>query len=156
MGKRILILALLLAGCFNVMADGHVIWSYQVKRISKTTAEIKIRATIDDDSHLFAIQSDSNAVFGPISLEFTFTPSDKYSLSGKMIEPKPKQEYDNMFECNTFFHTKEVVFKQNIEINNPDEDFMIKVNIYGQTCTGAGCSMVDHDMQIAIERTDNQ
>ena len=152
MRKSISFLILTIVFCFNVLASSHVKWSYSVKRTTATEAEINLTATIDDGFHFYAMQSDPTVEFGPNKLEFTFTKSNNYNLIGKMVEPKPIQEYEKMFECNTYFFTKKVVFKQKIKINNTDKDFIIKLNAYGQTCNVGSCSMEDDDIEIKIEK----
>ena len=74
--------------------ESPVKWKYDLNRISDTEAELLLKATIQKDWHLYAIQHDGME----LPLEIKFTPSANYETVGKTIEPKPKVSYDSMFQ----------------------------------------------------------
>lgn len=153
--KRILLaVTICLIFCVNALASTHVAWKYSVKRTSDTTAEIQFVATIDKDWHFYAIQKDPTAEFGPTELEFTFKPSPNYQLVGKVKEPKPKADFDKMFDCNTYYFLNSATFTQKIKIKHPEKAFKIHVEISGQTCTTGACTQEYDEFDIPIDKVE--
>lgn len=125
----------------------HVTWKSAVKMLSADTAELQITATVEKTWHLYAIKKADGE--GPNALEITFSPSSNYQLVGKMKEPKPQEGFDKNFECNTFFFTDKVTFKQKIKVKS-EKDFVVACNIWGQACTEGTCTLVTDDIEIKV------
>lgn len=121
-------------------------WKYDVNRISDTEAELLLKATIQKDWHLYAIQHDGME----LPLEIKFTPSANYETIGKTIEPKPKVSYDSMFQMYSKYFTTQVTFKQKIKIKTPDKAFKVKGNLSGQACIDGRCTQVQDNFVFSV------
>ena len=126
--------------------ESPVKWKYDFNRISDTEAELLLKATIQKDWHLYAIQHDGME----LPLEIKFTPSANYELIGKTIEPKPTVSYDSMFQVYSKYFTTQVTFKQKIKINTPDKAFKVKGKLSGQACIDGRCTQVQEDFVFSV------
>src|ERR1700749_969759 len=117
--KKLLVLVTVLmmsAGAF-AQIESPVKWSYAAKRISPTEAVVFLRATIDDNWHIYsAYQKDG----GPIKTSFTFAPSKDYSLAGKPSEPTPVTKFEKTFGIDVSYFEKSVTFQQKIKLKTPN------------------------------------
>ena len=129
--------------------ESPVKWMYDVNRISDTEAELLLKATIQKDWHLYAIQHDGME----LPLEIKFTPSANYETIGKTIEPKPKVSYDSMFQMYSKYFTTQVTFKQKIKIKTPDKSFTIKGSLSGQACIDGRCTQVQDKFVFSVPAT---
>ena len=130
--------------------ESPVKWKYDLNRISDTEAELLLKATIQKDWHLYAIQHDGME----LPLEIKFTPSANYETVGKTIEPKPKVAYDSMFQMYSKYFTTQVTFKQKIKIKTPDKTFKIKGNLSGQACIDGRCTQVQENFEFSVPAAD--
>ena len=126
--------------------ESPVKWKYEVNRVSDTEAELLLKATIQKDWHLYAIQHDGME----LPLEIKFTPSANYELVGKTIEPKPKVSYDSMFQMYSKYFTTNVTFKQKIKIKTPDKAFKVKGNLSGQACIDGRCTQLQENFEFSV------
>jgi len=136
-GKFILILFFLIqftsAFC---QIQTPVKWKFSVNKISDTEAELVLKATIDKNWHIYAMQQESDQ--GPISLTFNFEKNKNYSLDGKINEPKPEKMFDKNFEMNVKFYEREATYKQKVKLLS-QESFAIKGTLNFQTCNDQMC-----------------
>ena len=130
--------------------ESPVKWRYDLNRISDTEAELLLKATIQKDWHLYAIQHDGME----LPLEIKFTPSANYETVGKTIEPKPKVSYDSMFQMYSKYFTTQVTFKQKIKIKTPDKAFKIKGNLSGQACIDGRCTQLQDNFEFSVPAAD--
>ncbi|MFD0940309.1 protein-disulfide reductase DsbD N-terminal domain-containing protein [Pedobacter boryungensis] len=115
MKRIILILTLVFFTTVGAFAqlENPVSWAYYGKKISSTEAVVYIKATIEDDWHIY---SQNIKPGGPNKTIFTFTPSKDFSLSGKTTEPKPISKYEKVFKMDVLYFENEVVFQQKIKL----------------------------------------
>ena len=94
MRKITLILGLVFFSSLGAFAqlENPVSWSYAAKKTSSTEAVVYIKATIEDNWHLY---SQNIKPGGPNKTVFTFPASKDYTLIGKTSEPKPITKYEN-------------------------------------------------------------
>jgi len=130
--------------------ESPVKWKYDVKRLSDTEAELQLKATIQKDWHLYAIQHDGME----LPLEIKFTPSANYELVGKTIEPKPKVSYDSLFKMYSKYFTNQVTFKQKIKIKNPNKSFVVKGQLNGQACIDGRCTQIQDNFSFTLPASD--
>ena len=97
-------------------------WKYDVKPTSGNEAELVFTVTLDENWHIYSQHTDE---MGPIGLSFSFDKNADYTLVGGVNEPKPHEEYDEMFKCTIRSFSGTVVFKQKIKINSA-KDFTVK------------------------------
>ena len=89
-------------------------WSYTAKRISKTEAVLFIKATIDEDWHIY---SQTVPDRGPTRTSFTFSPSKNYALIGTPLEPKPISRFEKVFGIEVAYFENSVIFQQKVKLN---------------------------------------
>ncbi|RZK41595.1 MAG: sugar transporter [Pedobacter sp.] len=116
MKKITLILSLLFFTSLGAFAqlDDPVTWSYVAKKTSATEATVYIKATLEEDWHLY---SQTVKPGGPVKTTFTFSPSKDFTLVGKTIEPKPISKFEKVFGMSVPYFQDEVVFQQKIKLN---------------------------------------
>ena len=110
-------------------------WSYSVKEISPSEAELVFTAKIDDGWHLYSQYTDPA---GPLPIVFEFTKSPDYELIGKVVEPKPHEERDPLFDCVVKSFSGTVVFRQKVK-RLSNSDFSVKGVLSYQMCNNGSC-----------------
>lgn len=119
MFKRLPLLVLFLVSVFvQAQVLKPVKWDFSVKEISETEAELILKANIEKGWHLYAQDIPPD---GPIPTTFKFKASKDFELVGKVAEPKPIEEFDNMFGMTIKYFASSVSFKQKIKIKSKGE-----------------------------------
>lgn len=136
MKKITLILTLVFFTAVGAFAqlENPVTWSYGAKKISKTEAVVFIKATIDENWHLY---SQDVKPGGPNKTTFTFAKSKDYTLVGKTAEPKPIVKYEKVFKADIPYFQDEVVFTQKVKLNKATATVKGVVNF--QLCDDKSC-----------------
>jgi len=111
-------------------------WTFSSKKISATEAELIFTATIDKGWHLYSQDIPAD---GPVPTEFVFDKSNYYTLSGKVLEPKPISEKDPNFDNMVlkYFSTK-AIFKQKIKLLH-NKPFFAKGTVTFMCCNDVSC-----------------
>ena len=99
--------------------------SYSVKETSATEADLIVTVKLDAGWHMYSQHTDPN---GPLPTVFEFAKSNDYALVGKVTEPKPHEEKDEMFGCVVKSFSGTVVFRQKIK-RLSQKDFTVKGTI---------------------------
>jgi thiol:disulfide interchange protein DsbD len=139
--KRILLFALLFSS-FVASAQMQVAikWTYSQKRVNDSTEVLTFIANMEGKHHLY---SQFTAEGGPMPTVFEFNKSKDYAIIGKVKEPKPYTEYDELFLVNvSLFKDKTVKFTQEIKVKS-EKDFKVTGEINGMTCDDQGCIPFD-------------
>ncbi|MBI4946788.1 MAG: thioredoxin family protein [Bacteroidetes bacterium] len=124
-------------------------WHFSVNKISDTEVELILKATIDKNWHIYAMNQESDQ--GPISLTFNFEKNKNYSLDGKINEPAPEKMFDKNFEMNVKYFEREAAYKQKVKILS-QESFVIKGTLNFMTCNDNMClPPTDVDFEFKIE-----
>lgn len=136
MKKVTLILSLVLFSAMGAFAqlENPVSWSYIAKKTSSTEAIVYIKASIEDNWHLY---SQNIKPGGPNKTVFTFPKSKDYTLVGNTIEPKPISKYENVFKMEVGYFAEQVVFQQKIKLNKPS--VIVKASVNFQVCDDKSC-----------------
>lgn len=122
-------------------------WNYSVKETSATEAELVFTAKLDAGWHLYSQYTDPN---GPLAIEFTFNDSPDYQRIGKVQEPKPHEEMDDIFQCVVKSFSGTVVFRQKVK-RLADKDFAVKGIVSYQLCNDGSCiAPEDHDFSFKV------
>ena len=122
-------------------------WKYSVKETSATEAELVFTATLDAGWHLYSQYTDPN---GPLAIEFTFAESGDYARIGKVQEPKPHEEMDDIFQCAVKSFSGTVTFRQKVK-RISDKDFTVKGTVSYQLCNDGSCiAPEDHDFSFKV------
>ena len=110
-------------------------WKYEVKSTSDSEAELIFTVALENNWHIYSQHTDA---MGPIGLSFDFKKSDNYTLIGGVSEPKPHEEFDEMFKCTVRSFSGTVVFRQKIKINTTS-DFKVEGVMSYQLCNDGSC-----------------
>lgn len=132
------ILTLLLIGFSSLQAQMYdpVDWSYSVKRISDTEADLQMTAIMDKGWHVYSVTiPESSPVIGTSVI---FTESPAYKLMGKLKEPTPIEEYDPNFDEVLKWHKEKVTISQRVKILS-EKDFTVKGELTFMTCNESMC-----------------
>ncbi|NLJ82357.1 MAG: disulfide bond formation protein DsbD, partial [Bacteroidales bacterium] len=141
----VLVLVALFTNAFAQISN-PVKWSHTVHSLKDNVVEIRIKADVEKDWHLY---SQFNTEGITQQTVFTYESSANYKLEGKTTEPPYKEEKDD-FGIDRFFDKSQVIFKQKIKVLS-DKDFEIKAMVEGQACMEGKCVMVDHDFVFKIK-----
>lgn len=135
--KKLLALTAVLAAFLGLSAQqlDPVKWSYSVKEISPNAAELVFTAKLDAGWHLYSQYTDPN---GPLAINFEFEESADYQRVGKVQEPKPHEEMDEVFGCIVKSFSGTVVFRQKVK-RLSDKDFTVKGILNYQLCNDGSC-----------------
>ncbi len=145
--KKVLLAVAILAVSFGAKAqiEAPVKWSYAAKKISATEAVVFLKATIEDNWHIYSMTVKDG---GPIRTSFTFAKSPDYSPVGKPTEPKPVTKYESTFKMNVSYFEKEVVFQQKVKLNSPSAT-AVKGKLEYMTCNDHKC-LPPEDIEFSI------
>ena len=110
-------------------------WSYSVKETSPTEAELVFTAKLDNGWHLYSQYTSPD---GPLAISFQFNPSADYQLVGKVSEPKPHEEMDEIFGCIVKSFSGTVVFRQKVK-RLSEKDFTVNGIFSYQLCNDGSC-----------------
>ncbi|GAB3924932.1 protein-disulfide reductase DsbD N-terminal domain-containing protein [Mucilaginibacter myungsuensis] len=149
MKKLLFVLVLMLAGrgAF-AQIESHVTWAYAAKKVSATEAVVLIKATIDDEWHVY---SQTVKDGGPIKTSFKFTPSKEFTPVGKTTEPKPITKYEKNFGMDVSYFENSVVFQQKVKLKG--KKATVKGSLEYMTCNDQKClppETVEFSVNVAL------
>jgi len=111
-------------------------WSVEAVRVPESDrVELKLTATIEDGWHLYSQQIPEG---GPIPTTFSFKPSSRYALIGKVKEPKPIVEFDPNFDMELRYFGHKAVFVQTVQSKTYDA-FEIAGEVEFMVCDETQC-----------------
>jgi len=125
-------------------------WETSVNYLANNEAELLFKANIEDKWHIFAQSSNPKA---SMPLNISFEKNKNYEIIGKLKEPKPIEEFDDVFQLTVSYFTKEVTFKQKIKILSP-KPFIITGTIDYQSCIEGMCVPGTFNFQIKVKIPD--
>lgn len=106
--------AMMVTGAF-AQVHNPVKWEVAHKKLNSKEAVVFVKATIQSGWHIY---SQNVPKGGPIATSFTFNSSKDFALDGKTAEPKPATKYEEVFEMNVPYFTRQVVFQQRVKLNS--------------------------------------
>jgi thiol:disulfide interchange protein len=111
-------------------------WSFCVKTISATEAEIVATATMEKDFHVWTLNPGGDGTLIPTS--FKFKPNANYELDGKMREEGTpvKEDLTKLDMGIVFYFENQAKFIQKIKLKKPTD---ISGELEFQTCNHEGC-----------------
>lgn len=126
-------------------------WHFTAHRLNDKEARITFTATIDSGWYIYSQYIDKG---GPMPTTFTFTPSDEYSLKGKVKEEStPLRGTNNFFGIDLIRYKESAVFSQDIKLVAPATTIKGKVAFMG--CSNESCLM-PKEVEFTLEvRADN-
>ena len=128
--------------------ESPVKWTYTSTKINDTVAELQFKATIQPEWHLYAQKKGEGQIEMP--MVFNFTASPQYERIGKVSEPTPQSDYDDLLDAHSNFYTKQVTFKQRVKVKD-SEPFTIKGKLEGQACREGRCTPVEEKFSFELK-----
>ncbi len=128
--------------------ESPVKWTYTSTKINDTVAELQFKATIQPEWHLYAQKKGEGQIEMP--MVFNFTPSPQYERIGKVSEPTPQSDYDDLLDAHSNFYTKQVTFKQRVKVKD-SEPFTVKGKLEGQACREGRCTPVEEKFSFELK-----
>ena len=110
-------------------------WSFKSVRVNDTVAELQFTAKIDITWHMYSQEVPPD---GPRAMIFTFSKPKGFQLTGKVKEPKPHEEFDDMFEMKVKYFQAEAVFTQKVKIQS-NKPVNVSGEIEFQACDDKSC-----------------
>lgn len=135
--KRITYLLLMLALGVTYTSANPAFWSFTAKEVSSEKLELQFFLTLDEGWRIFSQNSDPN---GPQPMIFSYSHSDNYTLDGKVTEPTPKREHDDLFDIDLSYFSGMAVFRQVIT-RKTSEAFKVTGTIHYQLADARGTSL---------------
>jgi thiol:disulfide interchange protein DsbD len=110
------------------------------------TLTVLFTAEIPQDWYMYS--SDFDPDLGPIVTEFKFNKSEQFELLGGVEPVGQKRKYDELFEGEYTYFTKEAQFKQRFKINA--ENPVIKATVSYQICSHVNGQCIPFESDIAV------
>jgi len=110
-------------------------WTFKADRINDTIAELQFTAKIDPTWHLYSQDVPPD---GPRPTVFTFSKPVGFKLVGKVVEPKPHEEFDDVFEMKVKFFPLQAAFTQQIKIES-NKPVKVSGEVEFQACDNKSC-----------------
>ncbi|MCX6306370.1 MAG: thioredoxin family protein [Bacteroidetes bacterium] len=110
-------------------------WTFKVEQSKPEEATLLLIATADKNWHVY---SQDIPPKGPIPTTFSFTKSEKYALSGKVLEQKPILDNDPNFNMVLKYFADKAVFRQKIKVLSR-KDFVVKGVLNFMCCDDKQC-----------------
>jgi thiol:disulfide interchange protein DsbD len=148
---KVLILTFILNLIFGFTAFSQlqepVKWSFKSNRINDTIAELQFTAKIDPTWHMYSQQVPKD---GPRPTVFTIDKPIGFQLIGKVTEPKPIEEYDEMFEMKVGYFAMQATFTQKVKIRSKAA---VKVSgvVEFQACDNKSCIFDEKPFSFDLE-----
>ena len=148
---RILLATCLLA-CLTFFSFAQSVtpvkWAYKTVKVNDSVAELQFTANIEPNWHLYAQKPGQGQIELP--LVFNFTKSPKYERMGKVVEPTPQSDYDDIMDAHSNFYTKQVTFKQKVKVKD-DQPFTVQGKLDGQACIEGRCTPIEEKFSFDIK-----
>ncbi len=139
MNQRVIVLLcvfLLWVNSLNSQVLSPVKWSYSVEKAGNSLINLKFKATIDHDWHIY---SQHNPEGGPIPTSFHFDQTSSFELIDKVNElSKAEVKHDDSFGLDLNLLSNDAIFVQKIRIKTK-EAFIIKGTIEFMCCDNHRC-----------------
>ena len=123
-------------------------WAYKTVKVNDSVAELQFTATIEPNWHLYAQKPGQGQIEQP--LVFNFTKSPKYERIGKVSEPTPQSDYDDLLDAHSNFYSKQVTFKQRVKVKD-DLPFTVQGKLEGQACIEGRCTPIEEKFSFDLK-----
>ncbi|NOR26947.1 MAG: thiol:disulfide interchange protein [Lutibacter sp.] len=148
--KKIVLLLSLLILSYSSFSQIHdpVKWSTSTEKISDSTYNLVVQATIDQNWHLYSQNVPED---GPIPTTFSFEKSTDYELVGNTSEEEGHTVFDSVFEMEIKYFENKATFKQQIKMLSTNASTIVG-EVEFMVCDDASClppTFVDLNFQIS-------
>ncbi|MCH2230789.1 MAG: thioredoxin family protein [Crocinitomicaceae bacterium] len=115
--------------------EDKVSWKFYVEQDGED-AYVVGKITMVEHWHIYAVHLPEGVFTLPSGV--TLTPSSDFKTVGKVIEPKPHFEHDEMADEDLYYHSNTITLKQKIKVI-AEKDFKISGKFNFQTCDDTHC-----------------
>lgn len=115
--------------------EDKVSWKFTIEQ-DGDEATIIGTITMVEHWHIYAANLPDDSFSMPT--EFELGKSSNYKVIGKVIEPKPIFEHDELADENLYYHSDRIVMKRKIKILS-EKDFNLSGEFTFQTCDDTHC-----------------
>lgn len=126
--------------------EDKVSWSFSVEQ-NGDEATVIGKITMVKHWHIYAAYLPKGSYLIPTNVELT--PSSNFQLVGKLIEPKPILEHDEITNEDLLYHSNTIYLKQKIKITS-EKDFTLKGKFSFQTCDDSHC-LPPHETDFTVK-----
>lgn len=126
--------------------EDKVSWKFRVEQTGEEATVIG-EITMVEHWHIYAVYLPEGSFLIPTSV--TLAPSSNYKKVGKLMEPKPIFEHDEMADEDLFYHSNSIQLKQKIKVLS-EKDFTIKGTFVFQTCDDTHC-LPPHEVEFSVK-----
>ncbi len=126
--------------------EDKVSWSFSVEQ-NGDEATVIGKITMVKHWHIYAVYLPKGSFLIPTKVDLT--PSSNFQLVGKLIEPKPIFEHDDIADEDLMYHSNTVFLKQKIKITS-EKDFTLKGKFSFQTCDDTHC-LPPHEVDFSVK-----
>ncbi|MBR3557344.1 MAG: thioredoxin family protein [Bacteroidales bacterium] len=152
MKKTRILLTICLLACLTFSAFAQTVtpvkWAYKTVKVNDSVAELQFTATIEPNWHLYAQKPGQGQIEQP--LVFNFNKSPKYERMGKVTEPTPQSDYDDLLDAHSNFYSKQVTFKQRVKVKD-DQPFTVQGKLEGQACIEGRCTPIEEKFSFDLK-----
>ncbi|TNE53372.1 MAG: thioredoxin family protein [Bacteroidetes bacterium] len=117
------------------LPEDKVQWKFRVEQ-NECEATIIGEITMVPNWHIYALYLPEGSFSIPTKVKLEANPN--YELVGKVTEPKPHFEHDEMADEDLYYHSNRILLKQKIKILSK-KNFQIKGTFSFQTCDDTHC-----------------
>lgn len=115
--------------------EDKVSWNFSIEQHGDE-ATLVGKITMLEHWHIYAVHL-PDGVF-TLPTELVLDPSSAYRKNGKVTEPKPHFEHDEMADEDLYYHSNTIFLKQKIKITST-KDFKLTGKFGFQTCDSTHC-----------------
>lgn len=126
--------------------EDKVNWSFSIEQ-NGDEATVVGKITMVKHWHIYGAYLPKGSFLIPTNVELI--PSSNFQLVGKLIEPKPISEYDEITKEDLLYHSNTIYLKQKIKITS-DKDFTLKGKFSFQTCDDSHC-LPPHEADFSVK-----
>ncbi len=126
--------------------EDKVHWKFTVEQDGED-ATVVGTITMEEHWHVYAAHLPEGSYLIPSTIKLES--SNKFKLVGKITEPKPIFEHDELTGDDLYYHSNTVKLKQKIKVLS-DKDFTIKGTFTFQTCDDTHC-LPPHDAEFTVK-----
>ncbi len=128
--------------------EDKVSWKFSIEQ-NGDEATLVGKITIVEHWHIYAVHLPDGVLTLPT--ELVLYPSSSYKTVGKVVEPTPHFEHDEIADEDLYYHSNSIVLRQKIKINS-EKDFELKGRFGFQTCDSISClSPFETDFSVSVK-----
>lgn len=128
MKRLFVIIGILFSGLIHAQNENPITWEYTVNYLPNCEAELIFKARVEKGWHLYS------QLHNGFPTSFEFTELSFIDFIGKVTEPTPHKEFDEVFQYDVYyFKESEITFTQKIKVRSFRSE-KLTGKIYGQVC----------------------